>query len=162
VLTNGTNDDEVRAPTGLRIGRRLYDEVVDHLIAAAPREGVGLLAVEPANDGGPARAVHFFAGTNVDASRTRYTMDPAEVLDAFNMIAARDWRLGAIVHSHPATPPSPSTTDLREAFYPDALMVIVSLAGGEPEIRAWRLRQAMGSASPTASEVPIIIDEAKP
>jgi proteasome lid subunit RPN8/RPN11 len=152
--------DELRPAAGLRLGRRLFDEVLAHLVAAAPQEGVGLLAVEPSHDGTPARARHFFAGTNVDASRTRYTMDPAEVLAAFNLIAARGWRLGAIVHSHPATPPSPSTTDLREAHYPDALMVIVSLARGKPEMRAWRITPAVEGAGATATEVPIIIDEA--
>jgi proteasome lid subunit RPN8/RPN11 len=95
------------------------------------------------------RAVRFYPGRNADASRTRYTMDPADVLAALVDIERHGWRFGAIVHSHPTSPPSPSPTDLREAFYPDALMVIVSLRGPTPEARAWWV----GGAEPTV--VPI-------
>lgn len=83
-------------------------------------------------------------------------MDPAEVLAAFRDLDANGWTLGAIVHSHPATPPAPSPTDLREAYYPEALMLIVSFAAVPPVMRCWRL-----SASPplVAAEVPIVLAE---
>jgi proteasome lid subunit RPN8/RPN11 len=84
-------------------------------------------------------------------------MDPAEVLAALNDIEAHGWRLGAIVHSHPASPPTPSATDLREAFYPEALLVIVGLAASPPSARVWRIipRDGVGS---TVVEVPLIVD----
>ena len=143
-------------------------------MAAAPLEGVGLLAV--VDEGDATRAVRFYPGTNVDRSPTRYTMDPAEVLAAFRDIDANGWRLGAIVHSHPATPPLPSPTDLREAFYPEALLVIVGLAGHAtprrhpapctrpPAARAWRLGPRPEPApaeagAVTAVEVPLVVDD---
>jgi proteasome lid subunit RPN8/RPN11 len=43
----------------------------------------------------------------------------------------RGWRLGAIFHSHPASAAWPSAEDLRQARYPSALTLIVSLA--EPD-----------------------------
>jgi proteasome lid subunit RPN8/RPN11 len=146
--------DALTPPAGLRIDHALFDRLLAHLVAASPWEGVGLLAV--AEDGaGSARATRFYPGTNVDASPTRYTMDPAEVLAAFRDIEARGWRLGAIVHSHPATPPTPSPTDLREAHYPEALLVIVSLAVAPPEARAWRIARV---SPPVAAEVPLIVE----
>src|SRR4029079_3366297 len=52
----------------------------------------------------------------------------------------------AIVHSHTASPARPSPTDLREAHYPEALYVLVSLspaeadpATGAESVRAWRI-----------------------
>jgi len=84
-------------------------------------------------------------------------MDPAEVLAAFNDLEANGWTLGAIVHSHPATLPTPSPTDLREAYYPEALMLIVSFAADPPAMRCWRV----SAASPplVAAEVPIVLTE---
>ena len=136
--------------------------MLDHLRAAAPLEGVGLLAVggdaaDPAAAPVAGRVRRFYPGTNVDASPTRYTMDPVEVLAAFNDMAANGWRLGAIVHSHPASAPTPSATDLREAYYPEALLVIVGLAHTPPAARAWRLSPRVGAA-PIVAEVPVIVE----
>ena len=49
------------------------------------------------------------------------------------------WELGAIYHSHTRSPPVPSQTDINLAFYPDALYVIVGVAGSAPEVRAFRI-----------------------
>jgi proteasome lid subunit RPN8/RPN11 len=143
-------------PSSLRLSASLYRTIVGHLRASLPREGCGLLAVHRTS-GDAAVAARFYPGTNLDASPTRYTMDPAEVLAAFQDLDANGWTLGAIVHSHPATPPSPSPTDLREAYYPEALMTIVSFATVPPVMRCWSL----WAASPplVAAEVPIVLAE---
>lgn len=133
-------------PTELRLPKALHAAVVAHLEAALPLEAVGLLATVA--DGSTERAVAFYPGRNADASATRYTMEPVDVLAAFDDMARRGWRFGAIVHSHPASPPVPSATDLREAFYPDAAMVIVGFASASPELRAWSIRS--GSPRPIA------------
>jgi proteasome lid subunit RPN8/RPN11 len=143
-------------PLSLRLSAELREIVVAHLRASLPREGCGLLAVRRAA-GGAAVATRFYPGTNLDASPTRYTMDPIEVLAAFRDLEAHGWTLGAIVHSHPATPPTPSPTDLREAFYPESLMVIVSFAALTPAVRAWRLTAV--SPPRAVTEVPIVYAE---
>jgi proteasome lid subunit RPN8/RPN11 len=140
----------------LRISSEISAGIVEHLRKTLPAEGCGLLAVSQGEDG-TAVASRFYPGTNLDASPTRYTMDSVEVLAAFRDLDANDWSLGAIVHSHPATPPTPSPTDLREAFYPEALMIIVSFATSPPVMRAWRL-----SAPPSpkvVQEVAILPEE---
>lgn len=125
----------------LHLPASIRDEIVLHLRAAMPHEGVGLLAVDrdPRDGSGtvPVTAVRFFGGTNIDASATRYTMKPEEVIAALRTIREREWRLGAIVHSHLAGPASPSAVDLREAHYPEALMIVVSFATSCSEMRAW-------------------------
>lgn len=131
-------------PVELRVGPTLWRQVLDHLARAAPAEGVGLLAGRVDGAGGVVEATRFFPGTNLDASPTRFTMDPAEVIAAFAEIDGRDWVLAAIVHSHPSTAPTPSATDLRDAYYPDALLVIVGLASTTPAARAWRLTRPSG------------------
>lgn len=116
-----------------------------HLINAAPNEGVGLLATtawSPDDDGVmTATATAWYPGTNIDHSPNRYTMDPVEVLRAMQEMREQGQELGAIVHSHLRGPATPSATDISEAFYPDALMVIVSFVSWPASIRAWNVRR---------------------
>lgn len=121
----------------LRLSPSVRDEIMVHLIREAPNEGVGMVAVD--RRAAVADAVAFFPGENIDASPTRYTMHPRDVVSALNTISDNGWELGAIVHSHLRGPATPSRTDIGEAHYPDTVMVIVSLAHLPPEIRGWRL-----------------------
>ena len=121
----------------LRLSPALRDEIMVHLIREAPNEGVGLLAID--RQAPEVEAVAFFPGENIDASPTRYTMHPRDVVAALDIIADRGWSLGAIVHSHLSGPATPSRTDIGEAYYPDTVMLIVSLAHLPPEMRGWWL-----------------------
>jgi proteasome lid subunit RPN8/RPN11 len=118
--------------------------MIAHLRATLPLEGCGLIACDAAG------AVKLYPGTNTAASETRYNMDLAEVVAAFDEIDRCDWQLGAIYHSHPHSPAKPSTTDLSYAFYPDALMVIVSFESDPPDTRAFQVDDGI-------NEVPIVI-----
>lgn len=146
---NGAGRERLVLPAALRV------RVIAHLQQAAPAEGVGLLAMAPSVDGAIV-ATAFYPGTNIDRSATRYTMDPAEVLEAFRDMAARDWTLGAIVHSHVRSPATPSVTDLREARYPEALMVIATFMQSPPALRAWRVALRAHTAAAVVGEVPIL------
>jgi [CysO sulfur-carrier protein]-S-L-cysteine hydrolase len=119
--------------TSLTIRADLYRCMIAHLRASLPLEGCGLAACDSAG------VTRLYPGTNTEASETRYNMDLAEVVAAFDEIERRDWQLGAIYHSHPQTPARPSATDLSYAFYPDALMVIVSFESEPPDARAFRV-----------------------
>jgi proteasome lid subunit RPN8/RPN11 len=108
--------------------------MIEHLASCLPLEGVGLLSAGASDSG--LRVRDFYPGRNSDASPRRYTMDPVDVRAALFEMQRRGTRLGAIVHSHPRTPPTLSATDLAEARYAGVLSVIV---GFEPqcEVRAW-------------------------
>lgn len=157
---NAPATGEIVPAQSLLLDRALQERIVTHLQSALPNEGCGLLAGMRQPEGRLV-ARRFYPGTNRDASPTRYTMDPAEVMAAFRDLAAHGWSLGAIVHSHPATPPTPSPTDLREAFYPEALMLIVSFSTGSPLLRAWSIPSplSMNPASVTSNiqEIPIVL-----
>lgn len=158
VAGRGLSVDDIRPPAGLRCSVRLWAAILGHLRRALPHEGCGLLATREGLEGEPDVAMRFYPGTNVDHSRTRYTMDPIEVLAAFRDLEAHGWRLGAIVHSHPASPASPSATDLREAYYPESLMAIVSFAGPAPLLRAWQVAPAPDGAGWEPREVPFAVE----
>lgn len=127
----------------LAMTARQRETILEHLRAALPNEGVALLAARAPIEGGRAEVAHIFPGTNIEASPYRFTMDPMEVVEADREMRRRGWLLGAIAHSHVASPPSPSASDLREAFYPAALLLIVSFQGHSegrsPEFGAWRI-----------------------
>jgi proteasome lid subunit RPN8/RPN11 len=130
-------DDPARP---LVIAEPIRDAIVAHLEAGLPNEGCGLLA--GINLGAHDVAVRFYPGTNIDRSPVRYTMKPEEVIQAqkeLRELREQGWFLAAIVHSHPRTPPTPSRTDLREAYYPKARLLIVSFAGVAPELGCWAL-----------------------
>ncbi len=134
-------------PARLVLSRALYEELVGALLAVYPQEGCGLIATAGE------RALRLYPGTNLDRSASRYTMDPREVLAATLAIEAHGWQLGAIYHSHPDGPARPSAVDLREAFYPRALAVIVSLADpAAPKAAAFALGDGV------ARQVPLLIE----
>jgi proteasome lid subunit RPN8/RPN11 len=119
----------------LLIGEERMASIVEHLRIGLPNEGCGLIASIPTRDGD--RGIHFFPGTNVDRSPVRYTMDPKEVIDAMWWMRTLGWELAAIVHSHPATAPTPSRTDLREWYYRQARLLIVSFVAEAPAVGCW-------------------------
>lgn len=141
----------------LEMSRALFDEMLQHFLAVAPIEGVGLLAVPKA--GRNRQATRYYPGRNIEASPTRYTMDPAQVVAALQDMDVRRWRLGAIVHSHPTSEPVPSATDLQRAFYPDALLLIFGLVPQPPTARAWQVCLPQEGVPVHPVEIPLMINE---
>jgi proteasome lid subunit RPN8/RPN11 len=112
----------------------LFKEIAEHGLREFPNEACGLLA---GPDGGP---VKFFAMRNLDASPVSYRLDPKEQLQAFDLIDEEGWELLGIVHTHTHSEASPSETDRKLAFYPDASYLIMSLSDRErPVLRAFRI-----------------------
>jgi proteasome lid subunit RPN8/RPN11 len=123
----------------MRIARELFDEVVEHARAEAPNECCGMIA---ARDG---EAVRVYRAANAAASPLRYEIDGAEQYRIQTEIEQAGLDLGAIYHSHTRSAPYPSQTDINLAFYPDSLYVIVGLADGEPEVRAFEIKDGQVS-----------------
>jgi [CysO sulfur-carrier protein]-S-L-cysteine hydrolase len=118
----------------MRIARQLYDQMVVHAHSEAPNECCGMVAARYGE------AVKVYPATNAAASPLRYEIDGAEQYRIQMEIYEEDLDLGAIYHSHTRSEPYPSQTDINLAFYPDALYVIVGLANGDPEVRAFTIR----------------------
>ncbi|MEA2298168.1 MAG: [CysO sulfur-carrier protein]-S-L-cysteine hydrolase [Solirubrobacteraceae bacterium] len=108
-------------------------DIIAHAEADAPNECCGMIA---AADG---RATRVYRAANTAASPLRYEIDGLEQFRIQTEIEDAGWELGAIYHSHTRSPPLPSQTDINLAFYPDALYVIVGVAGEQPEVRAFRI-----------------------
>jgi proteasome lid subunit RPN8/RPN11 len=118
----------------MRMPQALFDEMVAHARADAPNECCGMIA---SVDGA---AVKMYPARNAAASPLRYEIDGAEQYRIQMDIDDAGHDLGAIYHSHTRSAPYPSQTDINLAFYPDALYVIVGLAGDDAEVRAFEIR----------------------
>jgi len=112
----------------------LFKEIAEHGLKEFPNEACGLLA---GADGRPAK---FLAMTNVDASPVSYRLDPKEQLQVFDRIEHQGWELLGIVHTHTHSEAYPSDTDTKQAFYPEASYMIMSLQDRDhPVLRAFRI-----------------------
>jgi [CysO sulfur-carrier protein]-S-L-cysteine hydrolase len=77
---------------------------------------------------------------NALASPTRYQSDARSLFAAMKAMRQEGLDLLAIYHSHPASAPIPSRTDLAENPYEDDVVhLIISLETEPPLIRGWRL-----------------------
>ena len=118
----------------LHIKRPLYQAMIAHLQAHYPLEACGILA------GTTHHISHVYPVNNILASPVAYEMDPQQQLEAMIDLEARGWNMSAIFHSHPTGPEQPSATDIAQAYYPDCVYVIVSLANlEEPVVRGFRI-----------------------
>jgi proteasome lid subunit RPN8/RPN11 len=117
----------------MRIARSMLDRIVAQARDEAPNECCGIVGTR---DG---RAVTLYPLRNAAASPLRYEIDPKEQLQVFEAIDDAGLEIGAIYHSHTRSAPEPSQTDINLAFYPDAVYVIVGVAGEEDDVRAWRI-----------------------
>jgi proteasome lid subunit RPN8/RPN11 len=102
----------------------------------APNETWGMIGGK--ND----RAQKLFPMRNVSPTPvTRYVADPPELLKTVREIEDENsWDILAIYHTHPATEPYPSATDVAEAHYPDSIYIIISLQNpDQAKMRGYRI-----------------------
>lgn len=105
---------------------------------ASPNECCGLIGGK--EDG---RAQSIYSLRNVATDKTvSYEAAPEDLFAAQRQMRERGEILVGIFHSHPRSiEPEPSRTDVRMAYYPEALYFIIGLAGAEPVMRAFRISE---------------------
>lgn len=129
----------------LTIPRAIHDDLIAHARADFPIEACGML-------GGTDGAVSaIFRMANTDLSNEHFMMDPKEQFAVVKELRNRGLAMLAIYHSHPETPARPSEEDIRLALTPGVSYVIVSLAGAEPDVKAFRITD--GVVTPESIEI---------
>jgi proteasome lid subunit RPN8/RPN11 len=113
--------------------------IVRHAQETAPEECCGLI-------GGSELllAQNIYRLRNVTANPFfAYEAAPVELFAAQRQMRVRGEHLLAIYHSHPrADDPSPSETDVKLAYYPSAIYLIVGLAGDQPVVKAFKISES--------------------
>ena len=132
----------------LSISKAVCREMLAAARQAAPLEACGLLA------GTGQQVTKCYELTNADSSPEHFSMLPEEQFGAVKDMRRNGLRMLALWHSHPATPARMSAEDMRLAYTPDVLYVILSLAEpGGPQVRAFAVNDN------TAHEEPLIIED---
>ena len=109
------------------------DEIVGHARAGLPNEACGILA------GRDGRVERFFPAESDEPSPYYYRIEARDQIRIMNAIEDAGLDLVGIYHSHTSSPAYPSRTDAEQAFWPDAVYVIVSLAVPEADVRGYRI-----------------------
>jgi [CysO sulfur-carrier protein]-S-L-cysteine hydrolase len=118
----------------LEIPADLHGAMIAHCRRDDPLECCGILG------GVPPRVLSLHPLRNIDASKTRYTADPKELIQALVWLREQQREILAIYHSHPRWEAVPSATDLTQNYWGEMPRIIVSLLADPPDVRVWRLR----------------------
>jgi [CysO sulfur-carrier protein]-S-L-cysteine hydrolase len=120
------------------LSRAQLDQIFGHAKSASPSECCGLIG-----GNNLAVALSIYQLNNVAANATlAYEAAPEDLFAAQRRMRERNETLLGIYHSHPrSADPLPSDTDVRLAYYPEAIYFIVGLAGPEPLMRAFRISE---------------------
>jgi [CysO sulfur-carrier protein]-S-L-cysteine hydrolase len=139
----------------MKIAADLLDEIVAHALEDPQIECCGVVATEPAGDGGALTATRVYRAENIHASALKFEIDPMELLRLNNAIEDGGWEIGAIYHSHVRSAPYPSQTDIGfAASWPGVEWIIVGLSAGEqPLVKSYLID------GPGVQEVPVDIAE---
>jgi len=117
----------------LTLAPAVYADLIAHAKADAPIEACGYIGEK---DGVAGINIRL---TNADASPEHFTLVPAEQFAAVKRLRAKDYRLRAVYHSHPASPARLSEEDKRLLRDPALSYVIVSLAEPPPVVKSFTI-----------------------
>ncbi len=119
----------------MKILKKIIGELLDHAKIESPIEACGYLACR---DGVIAASYKM---TNIDRSNEHFSFDPREQFAALKDARAGGLKICAVYHSHPRSPARPSEEDIKLAYDPDMLYVIVSLNEAQEDVKAFWIKR---------------------
>ncbi|MFA5796386.1 MAG: M67 family metallopeptidase [Candidatus Shapirobacteria bacterium] len=120
----------------IQIKQKIVDQIIIHAQKANPIEACGYLA------GNGDTIAQSYELRNIDNSEEHFSFDPAEQFTVVRKVREAGIGILANYHSHPKSPARPSEEDIRMAYDPDILYLIISLAYKTPQIKAYKIRQS--------------------
>ena len=123
----------------IRIPAYIIDGIIAQAINELPNEACGLLV------GSGSDVLKQYPLTNIDRSPEHFSFDPAEQFQVFREARTDGREIIANYHSHPETPSRPSEEDIRLAYDPNILYLIVSLAAEVPVLKAFSIQNGVST-----------------
>ncbi len=117
----------------MKIKENILDKIIEHARKEAPIEACGYLA---ALDG---VIVRHYELKNIDQSPEHFSFDPQDQFSVVRDARSQGLEVCAVYHSHPASPARPSEEDIRLAYDPSLSYVIVSLSGGQADVKSFKI-----------------------
>lgn len=122
----------------LQLTQSHLSALITHAQESAPEECCGLIGGDSALQ---AQTIYRLRNTAAQPN-VAYEASPEELFAAQRQMRERGENLIAIYHSHPrAISPSPSDTDVRLAYYPGAVYLIVGLGGESAMVKAFTISE---------------------
>ena len=118
----------------MKIEKNIIGKIIQHAQKQKPVEACGYL-------GGQDGVIStIYEMTNIDNSPDHFSFNPKEQFAVLKETRTKGLTLLANYHSHPSSPVRPSQEDIRLAADPNIVYFIVSLAGKEPDVAAFHIR----------------------
>ncbi len=117
----------------MKISKKIINKIYDHGRKEAPIEACGYLA------GINNEVVNYYPMHNIDQSNEHFTFDPQEQFDVMKKVRTEQLEVLAVYHTHPESPARPSAEDIRLAFDPGIVYVILSLLEDKKNIKAYKI-----------------------
>ncbi|MBO7669326.1 MAG: M67 family metallopeptidase [Oscillospiraceae bacterium] len=125
--------------TVVRLAGKEVRKMQQHAESEYPFEACGLLG--GVADNGTVDVKEVWLLRNTDRSEEHFSLDPEEQLAAILDMRAKGLSPVGNWHSHPHTPSRPSREDIRLAYDPNAVYMILSLESrAAPNLNAFSVR----------------------
>jgi proteasome lid subunit RPN8/RPN11 len=138
-----------KIPEKFVLPSELFERMRDHAAREAPLEACGLVAGSIQADQYQGAAV--YPVENILQSPVRFRMNPHQQIETFQRIEGDGLEIAGIYHSHPGGRTGPSPIDIAEAYYPEAVYLILSNWSGDWVCRAYSIQKGH------SREIPLII-----
>ncbi len=135
----------------ITIEKGIIERMIYQARQELPNECCGILAGQ--KNGNNIEVKEIYPVKNIDESPEHFSMDPKEQFQVYYAIRDRGLKLLGNYHSHPATPSRPSREDIRLAYDPEAVYAILSLAGADPVLKFFYIKDGL------PAEIPLFIEE---
>ncbi len=128
----------------IAIPRKIVQNLLHHAQLTPEHEVCGLISSQ---NNIPQRS--YPIKNTADKPECFFTLDAQQQIQAMANMRDNNEQLFAIYHSHPTAPAIPSSTDIEQANYPDALYIIISLnTKGVLELRGYKIANAQFIEAP--------------
>lgn len=118
----------------MKIKKEIIKKIIAHAKRDAPIEACGYLASKAGI------VAKHYEMTNINKSQEHFSFAPEEQFEVVKDARAGGLEICAVYHSHPETDARPSPEDIKLAFDPNLVYVIVSLQKGKQDVKAFTIK----------------------
>jgi len=124
--------------SSITLSQEIMDQIYAHGEESYPYECCGALIAEQAN-GSEVSEIRKLKNINKDSPKTRYNIDPMDLMNLEDELDEAGLVMIGIYHSHPDHPAKPSEYDRNHAWPNLSYMVMRTTKGVTEEITSWTL-----------------------